>query len=205
MSAELDALRRRLSSHTPGLLGADRAYAVLCPLIDGADGLELLYEVRAAGIRQAGEVCFPGGRMEADETPLECALRETEEELSIPRACVTPLGRMDFICNQRGFLLHPVAGYVDAEGLRCLHASAAEVRETFTVPVSFFRSHAPEVYAYELVPRPPENFPYEAVGVPTDYPWSPGRVEVPVWFWHGHAIWGMTARITAHLVLDKKA
>ncbi len=200
MTERVEAFRRRFQARTPGLLGATRAYAVLCPLLDGADGLELLYEVRATGIRQAGEVCFPGGRIEPGETPLVCALRETEEELSIPRACVTPLGDLDFLCNQRGFLLYPVLGYVSADGLRHLKASPAEVSETFTVPLSFFRETAPELYAYDLIPRPPDNFPYEAVGIPHNYPWAAGRVQVPVWHWRGHVIWGMTARITAYLV-----
>ena len=200
MPDAIKALRERFRNHTPGLMDAQRAYAVLCPLIDAPDGPELLFEVRAAGIRQGGEVCFPGGRIEPGETPLQCALRETEEELSIPRDYITPLGRMDFICNQRGFLLHPVPGLLHAEGLRYLRASAAEVSETFTAPLSFFRDTPPELYAYELVPRPPEGFPYDKVGVASDYPWAPGKVHVPVWYWRGHAIWGMTARITAYLV-----
>ena len=200
MSTEIETLRERFRNHTPGLMDAQRAYAVLCPLIDAPDGPELLFEVRAAGIRQGGEVCFPGGRMEPGETPLECALRETEEELSIPRDYITPLGRMDFICNQRGFLLHPVPGLLQAEGLRYLQASAAEVSETFTAPLSFFRETPPELYAYELAPRPPAGFPYDKVGVASDYPWAPGKVQAPVWYWRGHAIWGMTARITAYLV-----
>ncbi|MBQ7681922.1 MAG: hypothetical protein IJT31_06900, partial [Oscillibacter sp.] len=59
VTGDMDALRRRLRGRKPGLLGATRAYAVLCPLLDGPGGPELLYEVRAAGIRQPGEVCFP--------------------------------------------------------------------------------------------------------------------------------------------------
>ena len=197
---EIARLRRRFDNHTPGLLGANREYAVLCPLIDGPEGPELLYEVRAAGIRQGGETCFPGGRLESGETPIECALRETEEELSIPRRFIEILGRMDFICNQRGFLLHPVAGYVSADGLRYLRPSPSEVAETFSVPLRFFREHKPKLYSYALTPNPPANFPYDTVGVSPDYPWAMGRVEVPVWTWRGRAIWGMTARITAHFV-----
>ena len=83
---ELDRLRRRYGGRTPGLLGARRSYAVLCPLVERPEGLHLLYEVRSAALhRQPGEVCFPGGQVEAGETPEQCALRETEEELSIPR------------------------------------------------------------------------------------------------------------------------
>ena len=99
MNSALDALRRRYGSHTPGLMGARHNYAVLCPLIEMTDGLHFLFEVRAAGLRQAGEVCFPGGRMEPGESDVNCALRETEEELSIPRSEITVLGRSDFLCN----------------------------------------------------------------------------------------------------------
>lgn len=59
---------------------------MLVPLVERPEGLCLLYEVRADTLgRQPGEVCFPGGRIEGVESPEECALRETEEELSIPR------------------------------------------------------------------------------------------------------------------------
>lgn len=196
----LDALRRRYGGHEPGLLGARHEYAVLCPLVEGPDGLRLLFEIRAANLRQGGEVCFPGGRMEAGETPALCALRETEEELSIPPSEITLLGTPDFICSQRGFLLRPVLGLVSAAGMACLRPSPAEVAETFTAPLAFFRDTAPEIYTYDLAPQVPEDFPYEPVGIPRDYPWAHGRVEVPVWYWQGHAVWGMTARITADIV-----
>ena len=39
-----------------------------------------------------------------------------------------------------------------------------------------------------------------AVGIPADYRWAQGRVEVPIWYWQGHAIWGMTARLTQDLI-----
>ena len=196
----LDAFRRRYGGHVPGLLGARHSYAVLCPLVEQADGMHLLFEVRAAGLRQGGEVCFPGGRMEPGEDAAACALRETEEELAIPRTEVTLLGTPDFICSQAGFLLQPVLGAVSAAGLAAMRPSPAEVAEAFTAPLSFFRSQPPERYAYDLIPQVPASFPYAAVGIPEDYPWRRGRVEVPVWYWQGHAIWGMTARLVQELV-----
>ena len=200
MKDELLNLRRFYGAHVPTLLGARHEYAVLCPLLERPDGLHLLFEVRAAGVSQSGETCFPGGRMEPGETPADCALRETEEELAIPRSEVWLLGQGDFICNQRGFLLRPLPGLVSAAGLAALRPSPAEVAEVFTVPVEFFRTTPPEAHAYELVPDVPPDFPYEAVGIPRDYPWNHGRVEVPVWLWENHAVWGMTARIVRDLV-----
>ena len=64
---ELDHLRRRFAAHEPDLLGARYRCAVLCPLVERPDGLHLIYEVRANGVSQPGEVCFPGGRREKGE------------------------------------------------------------------------------------------------------------------------------------------
>lgn len=196
----LDALSRRFAAHTPGLLGAKHSYAVLCPLVERPEGLHLLFEVRAAALRrQPGEVCFPGGRMEAGETATACALRETAEELAIPAREIMLLGTPDFICNQTGFLLQPVLGLVSAAGMAALTASAAEVGSVFTVPLTFFAQTPPEEFRYDLLPAVPEQFPYAAVGIPADYAWNRGWVDVPVWHYRGHTIWGMTARIAGDI------
>ena len=202
MTHETDALLNRYRDHVPGLLGARHSYAVLCPLVERPDGLHLLFEVRAEGLRQAGEVCFPGGRMEPGESAEQCALRETEEELGIPAGQVQLLGQSDFLCNQRGFLLRPVIGLVSEAGMAALHPSPAEVAEVFTVPLSFFRSTPPEVYTYDLIPHIPADFPYEAMGISPNYPWSRGKSDVPVWYYEGRVIWGMTARILRDILSE---
>lgn len=197
---ELDLLRRRFADHEPDLLKARFRCAVLCPLVERPDGLHLIFEVRSRGVSQPGEVCFPGGRTEPGETIVQCALREAYEELSIPPEEVTLLGTPDFICNQSGFLLRPVLGLVSSAGFDAISASSDEVAEVFTVPLSFFRNTPPQSWAYELLPHVSEDFPYEAVGIPRDYRWNRGQVEIPIWHWQGHAIWGMTARLTQDLI-----
>lgn len=197
---ELDHLRQRFADHEPDLLNARFRCAVLCPLVERADGLHLIFEVRARGVSQPGEVCFPGGRMEPGESIIRCALREAHEELAIPPEEVTILGTPDFICNQSGFLLRPVLGLVSAAGFDAITPSPGEVAEVFTVPLSFFRDTPPQTWAYDLLPQVSEDFPYESVGIPRDYRWNRGHVEIPIWYWQGHAIWGMTARLTQDLI-----
>ena len=58
-------------------------YAVLVPFVTTEEGKALLLEVRSQLVKQPGEICFPGGRVEAGETPVETAVRETCEELGL--------------------------------------------------------------------------------------------------------------------------
>ena len=198
---DLEHLRRRYADHVPGLLGARHSYAVLCPLVERPDGLHLLFEVRSAALhRQPGEVCFPGGRMEAGETPEQCALRETWEELGIPPEDIRLLGRADFLHLRSEALMHPVLGQVAPAALERLRLNPAEVRQTFLVSLDWLAAHPPEVYRYPLLPVGAEQFPYARVQAPPDYRWTPGQAEVPVYDGLPYPLWGLTARITRHVV-----
>ena len=197
---DLGRLERRLASRTPQLMDCSRYYAVLVPLVEREGELSVLYEVRARTLRrQPGEVCFPGGRMEAGETAEDCALRETWEELAIPPSAVHVLGRLDFIAHRANFLMQPVLARVDGAALDAMCPSPAEVEETFLVPLAHLLDHPPLEYEYRLVPET-RGFPNELVGIPEDYRWQPGRENVPVYPWGKHAIWGLTGRITRNLV-----
>ncbi|MEG1858097.1 MAG: CoA pyrophosphatase [Pseudoflavonifractor sp.] len=192
---------RKFTARPPGILGVSEHYAVLVPLVDRGGALHLLFETRAAGLRrQPGEVCFPGGRMERGETPTDCALRETWEELGIPTSAVRPIAPLDVIYHHSGFLLHPVLAQVETGADLRLRLNPQEVVETFLVPLSFFREHPPQMGAYALQPKAEDNFPYESIGVDGGYDWKSGRVEVPVYRYEGHPIWGMTGRIVRHLI-----
>ena len=201
MAQLTDDLARLLAGRQPDLMDKRGEFSVLVPLVEGEEGLSLLYEVRARTLRsQPGEICFPGGRAEGDETPEECALRETWEELSIPPRAVHILGRLDFIAHRAGFLMHAVAAKIDREAVEHMRPSPAEVAETFFVPLDFFLKNPPLDLSYDLVPNPGDDFPYEQAGIPRDYAWRLGRETVPVYRWRDRVIWGLTGRITRNLV-----
>lgn len=196
----INDFEKRFSGHIPGLQGAKAAFAVLVPLIYRKGEAYLLFEVRADTLdRQPGEVCFPGGRMEDNETAVQCALRETEEELSIPADAIRPIAELDFIYHQSGFLIHPILGEIKEKDLKKSRISEAEVKEIFLVPFSFFLDKAPMLYTYDLEPHIPENFPYDLIGFEQGYPWKAGKMDVPIYLYEQHAIWGLTGRICMHL------
>lgn len=197
----LKRLEQDILSRRPGLMDASARYAVLVPLVEREDGLHVLYEVRALTLRrQPGEVCFPGGRMEGEETPECCAVRETEEELGIPASAIRVLGQLDFIAHRANFIMYPVLAVVDSEWVDRMSLNEREVDHTFLVPLSHLLTTQPLEYDYKLIPKTGETFPYELIGIPRDYRWQEGGENVPVYPWEGHAIWGLTGRITRHLV-----
>lgn len=198
---DLEHLRRRYADHVPGLLGARHSYAVLCPLVERPDGLHLLFEVRSAALAPpARGGVFPRGPDGGGETPEQCALRETEEELAIPRQEVEVLGQAGLHLQSGG--LSDAAGAGTGLGRRFCGGGALPCGGGRGIhrPLAFFRETAPEQYVYALQPDVPGDFPYETVGIPADYRWARGRVEVPIWYWQGHAVWGMTARLTQDIV-----
>ena len=111
--------------------------AVLVPIIDRASGLQVLFTRRADHLaRHAGQVSFPGGRVNDDDANvIEAALRETEEEVGLLRSFVDVFGDLDTYETGTGFSIQPVVAFV-SEGFD-LKIDAAEVAEAFEVPLRF--------------------------------------------------------------------
>jgi 8-oxo-dGTP pyrophosphatase MutT (NUDIX family) len=114
---------------------APAAAAVLVPLVDHHDGLTVLLTQRASHLKNhAGQISFPGGRLESsDEGPLAAALRETEEEIGLSREHVTFAGYLEPHLVLSGFWVTPVVGFVQP-GFE-LTLDRREVESTFEVPL----------------------------------------------------------------------
>lgn len=179
MREELETLRRRFGGHTPTLLGERHRYAVLCPLVEREDGLHFLYEVRAAPSVRAGEVCFPGGRMETGESPAECALRETEEELAIPAPGDHAAGHAGFYLQPGGLFAAAGAGRGLRPGL-CGHASLPRGGgDVFTAPRPFSATRPPSRGTMTCCPGCRRTSPTRPWASPGTMPGPGGRWTFP--------------------------
>lgn len=197
----IETLEHKICGRTPVVQGGAGSYAVLAALVERDGELHFLFEVRAESLhRQPGEICFPGGRMEAGETAVQCALRETEEELGIPAEEIRVIGPLDFIHQEGGAIIYPILGCIKPEAAAQASPGKAEVREIFFVPLSFFENNEPLLYTYKLVPKVEEDFPYDLIGFDGSYPWRQGRAEVPIYVYGQRVIWGLTARMVKWLI-----
>jgi 8-oxo-dGTP pyrophosphatase MutT (NUDIX family) len=111
--------------------------AVLVPLIERDDGLWVMLTQRAPHLSaHAGQISFPGGRVEDDDADVvAAALRETEEEVGLPRRHVDLVGRLDTYVTGTGFEIAPVVGLIRAP--YPMEPDPFEVAEVFEVPLSF--------------------------------------------------------------------
>jgi 8-oxo-dGTP pyrophosphatase MutT (NUDIX family) len=110
---------------------------VLIPLIERPAGFTVLLTERTADLRShAGQICFPGGRVEAGDSSLEAtALREAEEEIGLPAAQVAIAGSLPLYVTRTGFAVTPVVGFVTPP--LAVRADPREVAAVFEVPLAF--------------------------------------------------------------------
>lgn len=163
------------------LLSAEplRPAAVLVGLREHASGTTVLLTRRHEALRQhAGQISFPGGCVDAaDAGPLAAALRETEEEVGLPRTVIEPLGWLDPYATITGFHVWPLVARIDPD---CpVLPNCREVAEAFEVPLDFVLD--------------PSNARELAVE------WC-GRTRLLVEIhWREHRIWGATAAMLVNL------
>jgi 8-oxo-dGTP pyrophosphatase MutT (NUDIX family) len=112
--------------------------AVLVPLVDRPDGMTVLLTRRTDHLHDhAGQISFPGGRVDPEDADaIAAALRETEEETGLARAHIDLVGRLDTYVTRTGYEVTPVVGLV-RPGFT-LNPDSFEVAEIFEVPLAFF-------------------------------------------------------------------
>lgn len=203
MTAKLEEImfnNEEFATRQPRIIGEEqfRKYAVMAPLIKTTDGIFLLFEKRTNQLRHhPGEICFPGGKLETEESLQECAVRETMEELLVRRHQIDILGPGDVFLSPFNIMVHPFIGVIkDYQDT----FSKDEVEEIIKVPLSFFHNQQPDHYESRLISKRPEDFPYEWIPGGENYPWANGTYDIYFYKYENIIIWGMTAHMIKSIV-----
>ncbi len=153
--------------------------AVLVPLVARPEGVQVLLTRRTEHLSDhAGQISFPGGRVEDHDTSaVITALRETEEEIGLPRHQVQLLGRLREYFIPTGYRVVPIVGWIDPPFQ--LNVDPSEVAEVFEVPLAYFFNPARHILQQDI---------------------KDGRMRqyyaIP---WQQYNIWGATAGILVDL------
>jgi 8-oxo-dGTP pyrophosphatase MutT (NUDIX family) len=150
-----------------------RLAAVLVALVQRPGGPRVLLTRRTEALRlHAGQVSFPGGRIEtSDADPVAAALREAHEEVGLASSHSSPLGYLDPFVTITGFHVYPVVATV-GDGYQPV-VDPSEVAEAFEVPLEFLLDPA-NVHELEV-------------------DWQGRRRRLLEYRYEGHRIWGATA------------
>jgi 8-oxo-dGTP pyrophosphatase MutT (NUDIX family) len=139
LSRPAPASARNLSDgfRLPGREGVATPAAVLVPLVNRPQGLQVLLTRRSEGLPDhPGQISFPGGRVERDDASLAAAaLRETVEEVGLAPERVSVLGHLSDYETVTGFRVTPVVGWVEPPF--SVAPDPVEVADVFEVPLAF--------------------------------------------------------------------
>jgi 8-oxo-dGTP pyrophosphatase MutT (NUDIX family) len=120
---------------------ATKPAAVLIPIVDRSEPMVLLTLRTQELTNHAGQVAFPGGKIDpADVSPVAAALREAKEEIGLAPALVEPLGYLDLYLTFTGFRILPTVARVEPDFKLTLNPW--EVTEAFEVPLAFLMTPA---------------------------------------------------------------
>ena len=151
--------------------------AVLIAVTDRAEPGVILTQRTETMRKHAGQIAFPGGRIDPGEDIVTAALREAEEEIALPRDRVTVIGQADTYRTVTGFQVTPVIGVIPPDLV--LHPSEAEVANVFEVPLEFLLDSGNHVEA-SVEWQGHERHYYEII-------------------WNDRRIWGATAAMIVNL------
>lgn len=148
--------------------------AVLIPIVDRPEPGVILTRRTDELPNHPGQVAFPGGKVDpGDDGPVDAALRESEEEIALPRSRVEVIGTTDLYLTGTGFHITPVIGIIPP-GLD-LVPEEGEVAAIFEVPFDTLFD--------------PANYDQQHVH------WNGRPRSYHEMYWDEHRIWGVTAAI----------
>ncbi|MDR3597801.1 CoA pyrophosphatase [Clostridium sp.] len=191
---DIESIKNKVKNIKPYINGWERMKrsSVVIPLVKIKGEVCILFEVRAKQLSsQPGDICFPGGKIDENETPKEAALRELFEELGV--ANIQIINELDTIVRYDGIIIHPFLGIV--EDVKEININENEVDHVFYAPVNYLITHKYiEVNSKINIDRPKE-FPYDLIVNKKNYKFREANYRSLFYRYENYNIWGITAEM----------
>ncbi len=170
--------------------------AVFIPIIKKNNELHIIFEIRSKNLKtQPNEICFPGGKIEKNEVPLSCAIRETCEELNISKYNIEVIDELDLLVTPFNMSIYSFCGIIKGIDYDSINFNKDEVSSIFTVPLVELLLQKPQLNNMAININPYPSFPFHLIQDGKAYNWKSGVYPVYFYKYKDYIIWGITAKI----------
>ena len=187
-------IKEKVKNNKPYINGWERMRraAIIIPLVEVNNEVCILFEVRAKKLNsQPGDICFPGGKIDGNETPKEAALREMFEELGVENIDI--INELDIVVRYDGIIIHPYLGII--KDINEISINESEVDHVFYVPLNYLLSHEPLEVNSKLKFERPNEFPYDLIINKENYKFREANFRSLFYKYEKYNIWGITAEM----------
>jgi len=190
----LENIVNKIGSSIPYINGWERMRrsSIIIPLVEINQVVHVVFEVRSKKLKsQPGDICFPGGKIDENETPKEAALREIFEELGLKN--INIINELDTVVRYDGIIIHPYVGIV--KNIDEIKISEDEVDHVFYVPLSYLLEHQPLEFNNKINIERAKGFPYELIVNRENYKFREANYRSLFYKYETYNIWGITAEM----------
>lgn len=198
---DINTITEKIKDRRPRPIEKITYCSVLIPLIKINGEWEVIFELRAKDMNtQPGEVSFPGGRIEKNESFKEAAIRETMEELNISRENINIVGELDYLTSHTNLEIHCFLGKISGIEVDRISPNPGEVDHIFTVPLRYFLETEPKGYYMDVENTYNDEFPYNLIPGGKNYKFRKLRRTIYFYQYKDYIIWGYTATMMKHFI-----
>lgn len=188
----IDNIKNTMKNIQPYVNGWERMRraSIVIPIVEVNGEVNILFEVRAKKLNsQPGDICFPGGKIDANETPKEAAIREVEEEIGV--CDIEIVQELDLLIRHDGMIVHPYLGVI--KDINDIKISESEVDHVFLVPLEYLLENNPLEVNNKLMVERADDFPYDLIVNGKNYNFRSGEYKSLFYKYKDYVIWGITA------------
>lgn len=186
-------IEKIFKDRVPKIIGDHKKSSVMILLLEEDNNTHIIFEERSHKLHhQPGDICLPGGKIEKNEIPMEAAIRETSEELNLPKDNIKIIGEMDYFVSPYNTIMYPFIAITK----NCITSvNEDEVERIIKIPLDFFLKNEPILYNLKIGPSLEDDFPYDFIKNGKEYKFSNGILRQYFYKYEDVVIWGFTAQI----------